>query len=190
MAAKNRHEIIDEASRSSTFMEDAMGIWVRKLHNYYPKDITQLAPAYLNLVKLSPGQALYFPAGVLHCYLHGEILELMANSDNVLRGGLTEKYVDLEALQNVVNFRHQPLDVMEPGRKYRTPANEFELHRMPSKERFTSMGDEIIICIRGQALIKAGEEFQIRQGESYFIPQNTEYLYAGHGLAYKATTPY
>ncbi len=63
-----------------------------------------LAPLYLNLVTLAPGQALFLPSGELHAYLEGTALEIMANSDNVLRGGLTPKHVDVQELLATLVF--------------------------------------------------------------------------------------
>ena len=68
--------------------------WVKSLMERHPGDVGALAPLYHNLVTLAPGQAFFLPAGELHAYLEGTALEIMANSDNVLRGGLTPKHVD------------------------------------------------------------------------------------------------
>jgi mannose-6-phosphate isomerase len=77
---------------------------VRRLAEYYPGDPGILAPLYLNLLRLAPGQALYLPAGILHAYVEGFGVELMAASDNVLRGGLTSKHVDVDELTRVLYF--------------------------------------------------------------------------------------
>ena len=69
--------------------------WVARLHEKYPGDVGVLAPLFLNLVELQPEEAVFLGAGELHAYLEGTGLEIMANSDNVLRGGLTSKHVDV-----------------------------------------------------------------------------------------------
>ena len=79
--------------------------WVIKLSEAYPDDIGILSPILLNLVHLQPGEAMNIPAGELHAYLEGAGIELMANSDNVLRGGLTPKYVDVSELLNILTFK-------------------------------------------------------------------------------------
>src|SRR6185312_2226160 len=76
-----------------------------ELSERYPGDAGVLAALLLNLVVLQPGEALYLPAGNLHAYLSGAGVELMANSDNVLRGGLTSKHVDVPELLRVLDFR-------------------------------------------------------------------------------------
>jgi len=92
----------------------------------------------LNLVCLQPGQAMYLPAGVLHVYLEGVGMELMANSNNVLRGGLTPKHVDVDELIKEVTFKGETVEILDPltdptapglGR-YQTTASEFELQRL------------------------------------------------------------
>ena len=91
------------------------------------------APLLLNLVELEPDDALYLPAGELHAYLEGTAIEVMASSDNVLRGGLTPKHVDVAELLVVGAFRPAPPGAFRPvavspvERVYRTPAAEFEL---------------------------------------------------------------
>ncbi len=82
--------------------------WVARLLDLYPGDMGVLMPLVLNHVALQPGKAIFIGAGVMHAYLSGTALEIMANSDNVIRGGLTPKHVDLPELLRVVSF--------EPGR--------------------------------------------------------------------------
>ena len=107
----------------------------------YPGDVSALAPLYLNVVTLAPGQALFLPAGELHAYLEGTALEIMANSDNVLRGGLTPKHVDVPELLAILVFEGRSPEVLEaaesgPGeRVYRTPAREFELALLDVERR-------------------------------------------------------
>ena len=82
---------------------------VLELSERYPGDAGVLAALLLNRVTLAPGEALFLPAGNLHAYLSGAGVELMANSDNVLRGGLTPKHVDVPELLRVLDFgaRHR-----------------------------------------------------------------------------------
>ena len=81
---------------------------VLELAERYPGDAGVLAALLLNRVTLAPGEALYLPAGNLHMYLSGAGVELMANSDNVLRGGLTPKHVDVPELLRVLDFHAEP----------------------------------------------------------------------------------
>ena len=70
----------------------------------YPDDAAVISPLYLNLLTLESGQAIFVPAGVLHAYIKGFGVELMSSSDNVLRGGLTNKHIDIPELMNILNF--------------------------------------------------------------------------------------
>jgi mannose-6-phosphate isomerase len=78
--------------------------WVSVLAQQYPDDPTALAPLLLEVVRLAPGDALHLPAGNLHAYLGGAGIEIMAASDNVLRGGLTPKHIDVDELLAIVRF--------------------------------------------------------------------------------------
>ncbi len=95
--------------------------WFSRLAQFYPGDLGALAPLYLHLFCLEPGQAVYLPAGILHAYLEGSAMELMANSDNVLRGGLTPKHQDLPELMKTLLFEEFELRIIE--------ACEMDLHR-------------------------------------------------------------
>ena len=128
---------------------DPVWNWIVSLARYYPDDIGVLSPIFLNLICLSPGQAMYLPAGRLHAYLEGTGLELMANSDNVLRGGLTPKHVDVPELLTVLRFESTSIDVILPRRMgpyeetYATPATEFLLSRITlvSNDTYKGVGE-------------------------------------------------
>ena len=105
--------------------------WVCELAHQFPGDIGVLGPLYLNTVFLEPGEAMFLSAGVLHAYLHGTGVELMANSDNVLRGGCTTKHIDVPELLATVDFRPEVPQILLPEggrtRTYRSGAREFRL---------------------------------------------------------------
>jgi mannose-6-phosphate isomerase len=172
------------------------------LNQAYPNDIGVLSPILLHLVELAPGQALYLPAGRLHAYLNGLAVEVMANSDNVLRGGLTSKHVDVEELLRTLDFNAPPLQVMEPDRvglqehDYPVQAEEFRLSsihlRSPGNyfQRGRGLEPEIIFCFQGSAHFNwAGdrEGLLIRRGESVFIPADVSgYHIGGEAVLFKA----
>jgi len=101
-----QHQVISDVVKNADRLKDknAAYQWIIDLHEEYPSDIGILSPIILNLICLEPGQAMFLPSGTLHAYLDGVGIELMANSDNVLRGGLTPKHVDVKELLNVLNF--------------------------------------------------------------------------------------
>jgi mannose-6-phosphate isomerase class I len=162
----------------------------------------------LNLVHLRPGEAVYLPAGVLHAYLRGSGMELMANSNNVLRGGLTPKHVDVpELLANVV-FDGGRADVIRPvpapdgsEQAYPTPAPEFELRRIevtadrPWSGR-AEFGPEIIILVQaddsaGVSLDSPAEPLPLKPGDVCFAPCGADYACQATAPAtlFRATVP-
>jgi mannose-6-phosphate isomerase len=88
--------------------------WATRLSELYPGDAGVVSALLLNLVRLAPGQAVYLPAGNLHAYLGGMGVEVMASSDNVLRGGLTPKHVNVTELLRVLDFRPLSVPLLEP----------------------------------------------------------------------------
>ena len=156
---------------------------VLELGESYPGDGGVLAALLLNRLVLGPGEAIFLPAGNLHAYLRGTALEVLANSDNVLRGGLTPKHVDVPELLRVLDFGFGDMAVTtgEPdGARaiYRTSAPEFELSRMEwatderSPLKLAGRTPRILVCIDGELTVSSvdGRELPLRRGESMWIP--------------------
>jgi mannose-6-phosphate isomerase len=168
---------------------------LRDLAKRYPGDSGILAPLYLNLLDLAPGEAIYLPAGILHAYVHGMGVELMANSDNVLRGGLTSKHIDPKELFRVLLFSPFRPRILSPGLSpegenraegrslcftYPAPCGEFSLSLMQGGERvFFEKGPSILLVTGGELLIDRNnangssgddETLRLKQGESAFVP--------------------
>jgi len=178
--------------------------WIIKLNKEYPLDVGVLSPILLNLVCLHPGEAMFLNAGTLHAYLDGMGIEIMANSDNVLRGGLTSKHVDLPELLNLLNFETKEIKIILPDESdikhekiYKCSADEFALSVITLKnEKYTSAtyrNVEIIICTSGKAEISekgTKKTIPIKKGESVIIPAATEkYFISGNSMLYKAGVP-
>jgi len=176
--------------------------WVARLLQAYPDDAGVLAPLYLNLLTLAPGEALFLPAGELHAYLEGSALEIMANSDNVLRGGLTPKHVDVPELLATLVFEPRPPEVLlaersGPGeRVYRTPAREFELAlvEVAAGRPFRSSvgrGVEILLGLAGDVLVEAGTLTRsLRRGQTVLVPASLPgYVLKGAGSLARARVP-
>jgi mannose-6-phosphate isomerase len=150
---------------------------MRRFARLYPGDPAVIAPLYLNVFRLEPGEAIFLKAGVLHAYVHGLGVELMANSDNVLRGGLSAKHIDISELMKALDFSpHQPQLIKPetdiPCFTYPTPCEEFSLTVMHGSENtaaaiFPRNGPSICIVSEGEVAING---MVLKQGESAFIP--------------------
>lgn len=142
--------------------------WVRKLAATYPDDPSVAATLLLNRVVLEPGDAIRLDAGTLHAYLHGAGIELMAPSDNVVRGGLTAKPVDVELLLDVVDT--DPLDdpVLGAGRRYDLPAAGVALLRLDPGETHDATGHELAIDLLGNTWYCAPGD-QLVAGEVSYV---------------------
>jgi mannose-6-phosphate isomerase len=144
----------------------------------YPGDTAIFSPLYLNLLTLKPGQAIYIPPGILHSYSKGFGVELMAASDNVLRSGLTPKYIDIPQLMSIVDYEPYIPEIITSDSSswfcYQTPCREFILALMRSN------GDENVFPAKGPAIciVTEGEleadGTKIKKGESFYIPANGE----------------
>lgn len=158
-------------------------LWVDRLSVQFPGDIGVLAPLFLHVLEIQPGEALYQPAGVLHAYLEGFGMELMANSDNVLRGGLTKKHIDVPELMKILEFEASNPEILNPDgqdknriMRYPTPAREFSLGLVDvgsGKGSRIESGDGplIVLALEGEILLKDGtEELYLPKGSSAFIP--------------------
>lgn len=179
--------------------------WMIRLNAEYPGDIGVLSPLYLNVIKLTPGDAIFLPARELHAYLSGSGLEIMANSDNVLRGGLTQKHIDKDELMRMLSFTPEKPQVMtgqnESGFEtfFNTPSEEFFLSmiNLPEKKStYKKEGErsiEIMLCTEGMASITDsfhGNSLEIKKGNSILIPAAVSgYTIQGKAIIYKASVP-
>ena len=159
---------------------------ILELGEAHPRDAGVLAALLLNRLILGAGEAIYLPAGNLHLYLHGTAVEILANSDNILRCGLTPKHVDVPELLRVVDFACCDMPVLagersEFGAVYATDAPEFELAR-----REWDVGDrgelpvrggrpQILLCTAGAVSVLAedGRSLEVARGRSIWLPAST-----------------
>jgi mannose-6-phosphate isomerase len=155
----------------------------------------------LNLVQLQKGEAIFQDAGILHAYLEGQNVEIMANSDNVLRGGLTPKNIDINELMKHVRF--EPVDPWiicgteeGPERVYKTPVDDFELSyfqlQAGETSSFKAATADILLLISGQAQLQNGEQqLELKAGESavMFAGQTLQLRALADMEAYRASVP-
>ncbi|MCV7383725.1 mannose-6-phosphate isomerase, class I [Mycolicibacter longobardus] len=160
---------------------------VLELGERYPGDAGVLAALLLNRISLAPGEAIFLPAGNLHTYLHGFGLEVMANSDNVLRGGLTPKHVDVPELLRVLDFTPTTEEALRPATYtdgpevvYQTPAEEFAVSRLTLDGSYLGHevdaparhdGPQILVCTEGSVTVHAkSKTLTLHRGESAWVP--------------------
>ncbi|ALU75047.1 hypothetical protein AUW17_07140 [Tenacibaculum dicentrarchi] len=158
---------------------------------------------FFNIVNLSKGEAIFQDAGVPHAYLEGKNIELMANSDNVLRGGLTTKHIDVEELLKNTKFEetiptilHGVKSPLNDELVYQTKAKDFKLSKIQStdaiKYNSTSKSIEILIILEGNAtVIRHKNRINIEKGQAVLIKANTRYrIVSSKGVEiYKASVP-
>ncbi|HSP75417.1 MAG TPA: mannose-6-phosphate isomerase, class I [Cryobacterium sp.] len=179
---------------------------VRDLARAYPGDPGIVISLLTNRVSLKRGEVLYLPAGNIHAYLFGLGVELMAASDNVLRGGLSPKHIDVDELLEVLEFTPLPVPylppvVSSPGVSvYRPDVDDFALVHIAAEaegtagvpmRQFTLTGPAIAICTAGGFLVAgAGSSVALKRGESVYItPDEGTLTFAGVGEVFLATTP-
>nr|WP_194436558.1 mannose-6-phosphate isomerase, class I [Vibrio fluminensis] len=161
--------------------QDPLMALIVELETQYPGDIGLFVPLTLNIITLEPGQAMFLDAETPHAYIKGTGLEIMANSDNVLRAGLTPKYMDIEELVACTIFEEKPFDtlLLEPNvndevLEYPIPVEDFKFAIIPSSTARTIEIDsaEILLPLDGTMTLthNNGQRCVIEKGQSVFIP--------------------
>ena len=215
LAEPQRAELVARAAAGAEQAEraaadDPAARWVRRLAAEYPADAGVLAPYLLNLVRLAPGEGLHTAAGVLHTSLQGSGVELQANSDNVLRCGLTPKHVDVPELLRIGRFEPGAAQVIRGSvrrapataaaaeeRHYATPAAEFALSeiRLAGGPAAAATGGrpEVLLVLDGPCAVTddAGRGTPCRPGDALFVPACVAGWNArGAGRLFRARVPH
>ena len=183
-----------ETAIATDTVDHEVAFLIRELRQKYPGDPGVLAPLFLNPVTLAPGQGLFLRPRELHTYLSGTAVEVMASSDNVLRGGLTRKHIDVQELIRVLAFEASTPQVLDPKesrgeRHYRTPAHEFALSIASVKDIWAPEardGVEIVLVVEGQLSFN---DLSRRPGQAAVVPGNSEYTARGSGKFFRVRVP-
>lgn len=172
--------------------------WAVRLGADYPADPGVVVALLLNHVRLAAGQALYLSAGNMHAYLRGAGVELMASSDNVLRGGLTGKHVDVSELLRVLDASPWQSGVLVAERHgseqvYATSARHFRLSRLElagERAELTGGVPQILLCLAGSVDVRTEHEHvTLLAGRSAFVGADTPgFVVEGRGRVFRATT--
>jgi len=171
------------------------------LFEFYGYDCGVLSPLFLNLMDLRPGEAQFIPAGELHAYIKGTGFEVMASSDNVIRGGLTNKHIDTSLLLEITEFSQSDTETLKPYKslnetKFITPADEFVFSVISLESGdFNSSGPdksiELFFFTGDQCIIETADKehaYQFNNGDSFLIPACTgKYTIKGKGCLYRAS---
>ncbi|MFG3529414.1 mannose-6-phosphate isomerase, class I [Streptomyces sp. NPDC047917] len=187
-------ETVNLAAAAAERLGGAHAPYARIAH-HFPGDRGVIAAMLLNYVELQPGEALFLGAGVPHAYLDGLGVEIMANSDNVLRCGLTPKHIDVPELLRIVRFEATDPGVLRPEASptgeelYETPVDEFRLSRFDlspgaAPVDLTRDTPQILLCTGGAP--KAGE-LDLAPGASVFVPSGEKVEVSGTGTLFRAT---
>jgi mannose-6-phosphate isomerase len=153
---------------------------------------------FFNLIHLKKGEGIFQPQGMPHAYLEGQNVEVMANSDNVLRAGLTDKHIDVKELLKHVDFK-ATIPAVLPAENdfavtYNSPAQEFELHAYQfkgQKEIISSQSPEIWFLLSGTARVTAKDEtIEMKRGEAVFLGSGEEVtIESGNGEVFRCIVP-
>ena len=153
---------------------------------------------FFNLLHLKRGEGIFQPQGMPHAYLEGQNVEVMANSDNVLRAGLTDKHIDVKELLKHVDFKATFPAVLPPDNDfavtYKSPAQEFELHAYHfrgQKEFISSQSPEIWFLLSGTARVTGKEEtIEMKRGEAVFLGSGEDVtIESGNSEVFRCIVP-
>ncbi len=199
LADGERGEVAARIARAVAASDGPEATWARRIAATHPGDPGIGVALLLNLVELEPGQAIFLPAGNLHAYLEGVGIEIMASSDNVLRGGLTPKHIDVDELLSILDLEPGPPPLVLARtdgtvRRYDTPAAEFalslvDLGTVPAV--VPADRPRVVLALEGETVLRTAEdELLLRRGAAAWVPAaDGELVLTGVGQAAVATTP-
>jgi mannose-6-phosphate isomerase len=195
-ALAERFSLTVEALETESIAGQARAMVVELLSKY-PGDTGALVALSLNHVKLAPGQAIYLPAGNLHAYLSGLGLEVMAASDNVIRGGLTSKHIDKAELRQITDFAELAQPVVASRKlaeglvEYPVSASEFRVYRaqVAGANLLADLdlpAGAVIVCVSGEVAISTSLEERevLKKGEVVFVSEAKKFSLSGSGDAF------
>ncbi|OZD42147.1 mannose-6-phosphate isomerase, class I [Rhodococcus sp. 06-1477-1B] len=190
-------EIVDAAASAEAPGFAAELALTRSLHTAYPADPGIVVALLMNLVELRRGEAIFVPAGVLHAYVAGLGVEIMAASDNVLRGGLTPKHIDVDELLGLVDFRPaeppflRPTAVGENAEIFAPGIADFALGHLEagSEARLELRGVSIALGVAGETVLTgaSGQRVTVRPGQAALVtPEESPLVSDGGGEVFVA----
>ena len=190
--------VLDDVSASHPEFAGSLAT-VADLAKRYPGDVGVVLSLLMNHAVLEPGQALFLPAGNIHAYLYGLAVEVMAASDNVIRGGLTPKHIDVEELTAILDFTPRPIPYVEVEElsdsivSYPVPVSDFTLARVlvgaeqPQALRLSQ--DNLVLCTKGSVSLTSGDKTAtVHAGQAAYVGEEADLVhFAGDGVVFIAS---
>jgi mannose-6-phosphate isomerase len=170
-----------QGSRPSAVPDERFDLWNlwRRVVRHFPGDPGIVVASFMNRLSLSAGQALFVPAGIIHAYVEGYGLEVMAPSDNVLRGGLTTKHIDRDELAAIVHAEPSRADVFQPTSPapgishFAPPEVPFHVTRVETGSgvhTFNGTGPWVVVVESGTGVVTDGDgRFPVGAGSAYAL---------------------
>ncbi|WP_023602734.1 mannose-6-phosphate isomerase, class I [Aliivibrio logei] len=199
LSEQRKHNALDQLlSYSKTHQNQAEFALITELNHQYPYDVGLFSPLLLNVITLQSGEAMYLSANTPHAYIKGTGLEIMANSDNVLRAGLTPKHIDVNELVECTNFVPIAFDelILSPQKdnlhdNYNIPVDDFNfaIIHSPKETQVGTHGAEILMAIDSDLELHSQnrEKMVLAKGQSVFIPAYIgSYILSSHGRVARA----
>lgn len=186
VAALDRWLEQESASQSEQYSRERHNL--RRIREAFPEDSGCLTALLMNHVAIKRGEAIYVQAGILHAYLHGVGVEVMAASDNVLRGGLTPKHIDVPELLRILRVSPTPPPFLAPMQLaddvqlFAPLEPDFQLQRVSGSAidaRVQFVGPAIVLGLAGDMTISGGTgaECSLGQGDAYYVTPNEDALH-------------
>ena len=179
---------------SATVINEKEMIYFTDLSETYPDDSGLLLFLLMNFVTLEPGDFIYVSPGVTHAYLRGNVVEVTSNSDNVIRCGLTPKYVNAQEFLSIASFVSEQPQIQTPTESVHTYESPtlFMLTRLNLDEEFeaTLYGPEILISAQNNFNItnNKGESIHVEQGQPVWVPHSdSSYKITGNCLVFRCS---
>jgi mannose-6-phosphate isomerase len=183
-------QLIDELVAACAAASGPHFALVGQLSGAYPGDPGIAISMMLNLATLEPGQVLFLPAGNIHAYIQGLGIELMAASDNVLRGGLTPKHVDVAELLSVLDFTPTDVPLLAPlsvdGVEVFRPVPDFQLMHLTGPASVSLTGEALMLCTSGAFTVNG---VAVSRGQAFYVAEEPQLEVAGSGTLFVATAP-
>ncbi|WP_210378284.1 mannose-6-phosphate isomerase, class I, partial [Borreliella garinii] len=192
LQAHELEKIIEKILKNLNLIDSFRGYWFNEIYNIYGVDVGLLVFLGMNILKLKPGEVVYTNSQEVHAYLKGDCIELMTNSDNVIRAGLTTKYIDKEEMLRVGQFEEGKVSFLKPDFQnsfsvFRLPNTNLKLIQKKVNESICINRNSAMVLLVLDGCVSINKSLDLNKGESIFIGKKAENLFIdGDGQAFIA----